>query len=47
MQHVLYGYTAIAQSSFDKDTLATACLRHALPLIETDWLDSVAVARVA
>lgn len=43
----LKGRTAIAHSSFDKGALAAACLRHALPPIETDWLDSVGVARAA
>ncbi|WP_235525333.1 MULTISPECIES: exonuclease domain-containing protein [unclassified Sphingomonas] len=41
------GRTAIAHSSFDKGVLTAACLRHALALIETDWLDSAAVARAA
>ena len=43
----LGGRITVAHSSFDKGALHAACRVHALPSIETRWLDSVRVARRA
>jgi DNA polymerase-3 subunit epsilon len=43
----LGGRITVAHSSFDKGALHAACRVHALPPIETRWLDSVRVARRA
>ncbi|MEP9402175.1 exonuclease domain-containing protein [Sphingomonas silueang] len=41
----LTGKVTVAHSLFDKGALAAACHVHALPPIETRWLDSVGVAK--
>ncbi|AOR79978.1 3'-5' exonuclease [Novosphingobium resinovorum] len=43
----LSGRIAVAHSAFDKGALAAACRLSAHPLIETEWLDSVRVAKQA
>ncbi|WP_156818681.1 3'-5' exonuclease [Sphingomonas sp. Mn802worker] len=43
----LSGRITVAHSMFDKGALAAACRIHALPGIETRWLDSVRVAQRA
>ena len=43
----LSGRITVAHSMFDKGALAAACRIHALPGIETRWLDSVRVAKRA
>lgn len=43
----LAGQVTVAHSMFDKSALAATCRIHDQPLIETQWLDSVRVARRA
>lgn len=43
----LSGRITVAHSAFDKGALAAACRLGTLPLIETEWLDSVRVAKQA
>lgn len=43
----LTGQVTVAHSLFDKSALAAACRIHDRPVIETQWLDSVRVARRA
>lgn len=43
----LTGQITVAHSLFDKSALAAACRIHERPIIETQWLDSVRVARRA
>ncbi|MEH3039185.1 MAG: exonuclease domain-containing protein [Sphingomonas paucimobilis] len=43
----LTGQVTVAHSLFDKSALAAACRIHDRPAIETQWLDSVRVARRA
>ncbi len=41
------GRIAVAHSFFDKGAIAAACQLHRHPMIETNWLDSVRVAKRA
>lgn len=43
----LGGRVTVAHSFFDKGALAAACRVHGRPTIETTWLDSVRVAKLA
>lgn len=43
----LSGRKTVSHSSFDKGALSAACLHHGRPRIETQWYDSVQVARRA
>lgn len=47
IRNYLTGQVTVAHSMFDKSALAAACRIHDQPFIETQWLDSVRVARRA
>ncbi len=47
IRRYLAGQVTVAHSMFDKSALASACGLHDQPLFETQWLDSVRVARRA